>query len=144
MFIDTSKRLLYSDNPHVIEWMVKDALKAGEDLCADPFVFGGQFCQWVTVRESLYEYKLISAYSPSEFEQTVKQYELDGYELAFREVDWNGMLCQWMVKLKLPRGLEIESAVVIERSSGRIAAPVFQMVENVQFLGRLSFGGAHG
>lgn len=97
MWIDVFKRLLFSDNPSVIEWKVKEALENGEDLCANPFVFRGQFCQW-------------------------------------------------MAKVRMPKGLELENAVAVA-GGGVSITPVLQMVERVQFLGdfsfsKFSFGGA--
>lgn len=138
MWIDVFKRLIFSDNPSVIEWKVKDALENGEDLCASPFVFNGHFCQWVTQRESMYEYKLVTAHLPSEFEDWVKRYTAEGYELAFEPVNWDGMICQWMAKVRLPKGLELESAVAVA-GGGVSITPVLKMVERVQFLGEFSF-----
>ena len=72
----------------------------------------------------------------------------EGYELALKEVDWNGMICQWMAKVRLPNGLELESAAAVA-GGGVSITPVLMMVEHVQFLGELSFsksafGGAYG
>lgn len=136
MFIDTFKRLIFTDNPSVIEWMVLQALEDGEDLCADPFVMAGQFCQWVTRRETMYEYKLVTAHLPSEFEDWVKRYSSQGYELALAPVDWNGMMCQWMARVRADG--ETYAGVVSTDEAVSTPMPGYKMVERAQVLGGLS------
>lgn len=142
MFIDVTKRLINTDNPSLIEWMVLQALEDGEDLCDAPFIFNGEFCQWVTQRESMYVYKLVSAHSPSEFFNEVRRMNAQGFELAFQQVVWHGMLCQWMAKVK-GHGVDVENAsayagAVLPTSEVLTPMPGFSMVAGVHVLGGLS------
>ena len=145
MFIDLTKRLVHSDNPSLIEWLVQQAVETGEDLCEAPFIFNGEFGQWVTRRESLFVYKLVSAHSMSAFESEVRRMNADGYETAFNQVDWDGLLCQWMAK---PKGLGVEAkdaavyAGAVLPVGGAVAPmPGFRLVAGGQVLGEIpSFG----
>lgn len=115
------KRLIFSDNPSVVEWQ---AVEAGEDLFGDPFILAGNFCQWVELGDGVYEYKLISAFLPSEFEEEVRKWEAQGYMLSFRPVDWNGAIFQWMARVR-------STPLAVERISQRLkvvesATPVYQ------------------
>lgn len=126
------KKLIFSDNPSVIEWSVQEALSEGWDLCAAPFVLAGHFCQWVEREESIHEYKLVSAFLPSDFEQQVLNLHADGWDLYTKPVDWNGAIFQWM------RRLQRDGAVKVENASA-ITLAGLQLVESVQSLGRFSF-----
>lgn len=117
-------RLIFSDNPSVIEWQVKQAVENGDDLFGDPFILAGNFCQWVEAGDSVYEYKLISAFLPSEFDQEVRKWEEQGFRLRFRPVDWNGAVFQWMARMRA-------APLSVERMSRRLqvvdsAMPVYQ------------------
>lgn len=128
MSIDFTKRLLFSDTPEGIEVQVWNALNDGFDLSANPYVIGGEFCQWVTERPSVFEYKLIAASHPSIFEDLVKANNILGYELALEPVNWNGLICQWMAKVKV-------SEVLVERAANVSLAGY----RPLQILGNLSF-----
>lgn len=143
MYIDIFKRPIISDNPAILEWEVQQALSNGEDLCANPFVFKDHFFQWVTQRVSLFEYKLVSALTPFEFADQVERMTHQGYELALQQVEWQGMLCQWMARMNAAN-LEVERAsnfagLVLPTGEVSTPKPVFKLVEHVQVLGSLSF-----
>ena len=126
MYVDTSERLISSDNPSVIEWMVLDALKKGEDLSGQPFVFRGHFCQFVVERVTLYEYKLLSALTPGDFDDELRRMKSQGFERSFEPVNWDGLLCQWMARPKA------QALTNTETLAG------FKLVAGVQVLGGLS------
>lgn len=136
-------KLVFTDNPSLIEWMVQQAIEEGFDLDGSPFVLAGNFCQPMHTGVSIFEYKLISAFLPSEFEQMVQQMELDKWFLDGNAVDWNGSTFQWMLRSKAS-GVNVERAsdfVGLGLPGGEVTTPVpsFNMVERVQVLGKLSF-----
>lgn len=138
--VDMNKRLVHSDELSVVRYQIGDALNEGEDLFSSPFVLGGEFCQWVTSRPTLFHYQLVTAHLPSEFEDRVRMMGKHGYELAFEQVNFNGMACQWMQK---PRALMADAE---EKESWVEARGIqsLRLVEHVQVLGSLSFSSLRG
>lgn len=127
------KRLVFSDNASVIEWQVKDYLKEGWDLDGSPFVMAGNFCQWMVQSPAINEYKLVSAFIPSEFESSVLNMESRGWRLfGDAPVDWCGLYCQWMSR-------RVESPLMVEDRRVTVAMPAMNLVERVQRVGVLSF-----
>lgn len=129
-------KLVFTENPSVIEWQVQQAIEEGFDLDGSPFVLAGNFCQPMRSGVPIFEYKLISAFHPSKFEQVVQQMELDKWRLDGRNaVDWNGSIFQWMLRLK-------GQAVKVENASAYAGAvvttiPGYKLVAGVHVLGSL-------
>lgn len=126
MHIDTLKTLIFSDNPSVIEWMVLQKIEEGYSLSANPYVMNGQFCQWMTRRDSVFEVKLVSAVFPSEFESIVRMMNTKGFELALEPVTWNGMVFQWMARI-LPS--EKNGLYIGEWKSSESVTPLLDAVD---------------
>ena len=138
--VDTNKRLIHSDELSVVRYQIGNALNEGEDLVSSPFVLGGEFCQWVTSRNTIFHYQLVTAHLPTEFEDRVRMMGGHGYELAFEPVNFNGMICQWMQK---PRAL-IADAKAERFALEPVLGSEFRLVEHVKILGSFSFSSLGG
>lgn len=138
--VDMNKRLIHSDELSVVRYQIGNALNEGEDLVSSPFVLAGEFCQWVTSRSTLFHYQLVTAHLPSEFEDRIRMMGNHGYELAFDQVNFNGMACQWMQK---PRALMADAKA--ERFALEpVLGAEFRLVERVKILGDFSFSSLGG
>lgn len=123
-------KLLFTDNPSLIQWKADEMIGEGYNLSGDPFVFGGCFCQWMTPMQTMNEYKLVSAFLPSELETLVNRWESDGFIRVFATLNWNGQAFQWMSRYNGGGAkAQFESVVVGVRS--------------YEILGDVSFSGSH-
>ena len=103
-------KLLFTDNPSLVEFQVEQAIEEGYNLRGNPFILADCFCQWLTRMETQNQYKLISAFLPSELETLVWQFEADGFVRAFDVVIWNGKAYQWMTRYNGARAVPVAKA----------------------------------
>lgn len=103
-------KLLFTDNPSLVEFQVEQEIADGYNLRGNPFILAGCFCQWMTRMETQNQYKLISAFLPSELETLVWQYEAEGFMRAFDVVIWNGKAFQWMSRYSGAQTVQVAEA----------------------------------